>query len=216
MDTRVPTSIAPMLAQKSEPFDHPEWAFEVKWDGIRALGFSAGGAAWQVQTRGLHWVAQQFPELEPLSALPTGTVLDGEIVVLRDGRPSLAAVLGRLNTSLPAKVRHACARKQATLMVFDCLYSGGVALVGRPFRERREEARRLVGTLGAESVLVPDYFVGQGVATFEATCGLGLEGIMAKRLDSRYLPGRRCRSWRKIKSPDYRPDAGGEGVRWRN
>ncbi len=187
-----------MLAQRAEPFDSPDWAYELKWDGIRCLAFAKGGRV-ELQSRGGHWIGGKFPELEGLAELPDSTVLDGELVVLEGGRPSLAAVRQRLAIRRSLAIRDLARHRPAIFIAFDCLYASGDLMMDSPYRARRPIAEVLVRDLDYPGVIITDCFVGSGLALFKAVCAAGLEGVMAKHLDKPYLPGKRTTWWRKIK-----------------
>lgn len=141
----------------------------------------------------------RYPEFEVLGRLPPGTALDAEIVVLERGKPSFPRLQQREHLQDAHKVRIAAERLPATMMPFDLLYLAGESWLKRPLVERRARLSELIAALGDPHLLVPDYVVQHGVAYFAAAERAGLEGIMAKRLDSRYQPGKRSPDWLKIK-----------------
>src|SRR5262245_10070094 len=189
---------APMLAVKAEPFDSPEYLFEVKWDGVRALaGRDAGG--WQLWGRDLADYRLRYPELAPLAGLPAGTVLDGEIILLSGGVADLNALLARHGLAAP-RTGHARGQQgPVTYVVFDAPYALGRCLFGRPLAERREVARERVRALADARVVFSEGVVGAGRAFFARVVAAGQEGVLAKHLASRYQPGRRCAAWKKFK-----------------
>jgi DNA ligase D-like protein (predicted ligase) len=185
-----------MLASPGSPFDSDEYLYEIKWDGIRALAFFGKGLA-RLQGRKLTDSSDRYPEIvSALRALDGEGVLDGEIVVLdEDGRPDFQRVLVR------EQARTAGARSSAHPVVyiaFDLLHRNGESLLDLPLLERR----RLLSELLAKApspIVESAYVVGRGTALFEEARERGLEGIFAKRLDSRYQPGGRSQDWLKIK-----------------
>jgi DNA ligase D-like protein (predicted ligase) len=188
-----------MLASPGSPFDSDEYLFEIKWDGIRALAFFGKGLA-RLQGRKLTDSSERYPEiLAALRALEGEGILDGEIVVLDEGgRPDFQRVLVREL----ARGRDAAGGKSrahpVVYIAFDLLYRNGESLLDRPLVERRRLLSELLAA--APSPIVESaYVVGQGAALFEEAKAKGLEGIFAKRLDSRYLPGGRTRDWLKLK-----------------
>lgn len=213
----LPEHIEPMLARIGEPFDSPLHLFEPKWDGVRAIAY--------VDERGVRMhgrrrrdLAARYPELDFLARLPHGTVLDGELVVLgADGRPDFRGILTRENAS-PARVAQAARRHPVAYVVFDLLYERGEALLALPLRERRERLRALAAARASPRLIFSDGVVGQGRALFEVAQEQALEGIVAKRLDSPYLPGQRTDAWQKIKPVrtvhclvlGYEPDESGD------
>jgi len=184
-----------MLARIGDAFDSPDFLFEIKWDGIRAISYVEDGAL-RVHGRKRRDLADRYPELEPLRRLPSGTVLDGELVVLRpDGTPDFRAILGRENGRSAA--RRAGAR--VTYVVFDILYREHEPLLGKPLVERRRILEDIVGGAALPDVRVVEGIVGHGRALFAAACERDLEGVVGKRLDSPYRPGERTAAWQKIK-----------------
>jgi bifunctional non-homologous end joining protein LigD len=194
----------PMLASAAEPLeldDEEEWAFEMKWDGIRAVVEVAGGAV-RILTRNSNDVTAGYPELtEALAASypERSMVLDGEIVALdSSGRPSFGRLQQRMGLQKPREVEAARASTKVDLMVFDVLSLDGRSLVRQPYLERR---RILADTLPESSgpVHVPPVFDGDLEHAVAASRQLGLEGVMAKKREGVYSPGRRSRTWLKIK-----------------
>jgi len=185
-----------MLASPGSPFDSDEYLYEIKWDGIRALAFFGAGLA-RLQGRKLTDSSDRYPEITAgLKALPGEGILDGEIVVLDEkGRPDFQRVLVR------EQARTAGVKSRAHPVVyiaFDLLHRNGESLLDLPLVERRHLLSELLAK--APSPLVGStYVIGRGTALFEEAKERGLEGIFAKRLDSRYLPGERTRDWLKIK-----------------
>lgn len=187
-----------MLARRGEVFDSPDHLFEVKWDGIRALSF-VQGSAYRLMTRNRNDITKKYPELAVLSALPDGTVLDGELVVLDGDRPSFHKVLRREQASGHSTIARLTKSLPVLYVVFDLLYRGFDSIMGAPLSERREELDALVGAVGDPRLVLSQGLVGEGRALFKQTCDRELEGIVAKKLTSAYLPGRRTGAWTKIK-----------------
>ena len=179
-----------MLATRWEqPFDDPEWWFEVKWDGYRAIVGSDGTAIRARSRRGLD-LGGPFPELLDLP-IPAGVVLDAEVVAFDpDGRPSFSLLQRRSGFG----GTRTDARVGVNLVVFDLLFHGE-SIVDLPYEERRHQLELLELD---HPLVVPAPTATTGKALFEAVSVQGIEGIVAKRLGSRYLPGRRSPDWRKI------------------
>jgi bifunctional non-homologous end joining protein LigD len=197
----MPARVAPMLARAGTlPRDDDRWAFEIKWDGVRAIAHAQPGSL-RLESRNLHEITASYPELARLArALGSHrAVLDGEIVAFdADGRPSFGALAQRIHVSSPARARRLAQELPATYVIFDLLWLDGHSLLERPYVERR---RMLAGLgLRGERWQTPDHIVGRGRETFEASAAAGLEGIVAKRLDSPYEPGRRSGAWIKLKN----------------
>jgi bifunctional non-homologous end joining protein LigD len=197
----MPDRIVPMLAQiGSLPADEARYGFEVKWDGIRALLYWRPGRL-RIETRNLAEVSARWPELrgigEELAA--RSAVLDGEIVAFDDeGRPSFERLQSRMHVTGEAAIRRRAAEIRATYVIFDLLWLEGEGLMDRPYTERRERLEALA--LHGAAWQTPGYHRGEGARLLEATREQGLEGVVAKRLDSRYEPGRRSGAWVKIKN----------------
>jgi len=194
----VPDHIEPMLAKSGEPFDSGDHVFELKWDGVRAVTYVDDRGV-RMHGRRRRDLRTRYPELDFLAELPEGTVVDGELVVLRDdGKPDFRAVLSRENASASG-VAAAARRHPVVYVLFDLLYDRGESLLDRQFHDRRERLQGLVAELKRPRLLAAEGVVGSGLAMFEAAKEQELEGIVAKRLDSPYLPGQRTDAWTKIK-----------------
>src|SRR5262249_2619269 len=142
----------------------------------------------------------RFPELHALGEQLAGTdaVLDGEIVMLDDrGRPSFERLQPRMHVASPSTARRLAAEAPPVLMLSDLRCVAGHPLCGLPYRERRRALARL--GLAGPTWQTPPSTSGNGARVLEAAERLGLEGVVAKRLDSPYLPGRRSDAWRKVK-----------------
>jgi DNA ligase D-like protein (predicted ligase) len=188
-----------MLATSGEPFDSQDFTFEVKWDGTRVLAFIEGDGHRLLNRRKAD-AAERYPELEFLRALEPGTVLDGEIVVLRDGKPDFRLLLSREHAGGALRRRTAAREHPATYVVFDQLYAGFEPCMDEPIEKRRERLRGLVQRAAQPRLAFSEEVRGTGRAFFDAACRQGLEGIMAKRLGSIYTPGKRSDAWIKIKA----------------
>jgi bifunctional non-homologous end joining protein LigD len=197
----LPMGLRPMLARLAElPSHDEEYAFEIKWDGIRAL-VSVDGGGVGVTTRTGRDVTPRYPELRPLGeALGARAVLlDGEIVAFDpDGRPSFGRLQQRMQLTSDSVIRRRAREVPVVLMLFDVLHLEGRSLLGLPYTERRELLEGL--ELGGPAWQTPAYHRGDGAALLELSRGQGLEGVVAKRLDSRYEPGVRTGAWLKLKN----------------
>jgi bifunctional non-homologous end joining protein LigD len=196
----MPDFLEPMLARLSTmPKDEERWAFEVKWDGIRAIARSEPGRLHLI-TRNGNDVSGAYPELRALNrALGSrSAMLDGEIVAFdEDGKPSFQALQPRIHLRGESAVKRQAAEHPVTFVIFDLLWLDGHSLLDLPYSERRERLAAL--ELDGEHWRVPRHHEGQGSELLAATREQGLEGVVAKRLDSRYAPGRRDGSWLKVK-----------------
>ena len=201
-ERRPPSSLQPMLAVPvGEPFSRRGWLFEVKYDGVRALATLRDG---EVRLRGRRGRDEsgRYPEIR--DALPgalraTEAVIDGEIVALDpEGRPSFERLQRRINVTGARQVALAAADVPASLAAFDLLHLDGHDLRDLPLRLRKRLLRDLL-TETAE-VRYADHIEDDGEALFAAIRERGLEGMVAKRGDSRYEGGRRSATWLKVKA----------------
>ena len=196
-----PPAMKPMLAEAvAEPFDDPKWTFEPKLDGARTLAYVATDHTILYSRTGRDQTGQ-YPELRNLATYVNAlhAVLDGEIVVLGpDGQPSFNLLQQRINITSPVDVDRARKAHPVVLYVFDILWVDNEDLTGLPLTERREILHNVVTEAGP---LAFTYSVeGDGRAFYEAAKGLGIEGVVAKKLDSVYEQGKRSHDWRKIKA----------------
>ncbi|MBE0618458.1 MAG: non-homologous end-joining DNA ligase, partial [Proteobacteria bacterium] len=186
----MPSGVRPMLATAARaPFDHPDWLFEVKWDGYRAVAEVRGGHV-QLYSRNLLPLNERFsPIADALRECRFEAVLDGEVVAVDDqGHPDFQRL-----QDYPKSGGH------LLYYVFDLLHFQGHDLTGLPLLRRKEILKRI---LPASSRLrFSDHVAGDGVLFFKVAKDKGLEGIVAKRGQSRYLPGKRSRQWLKVKAP---------------
>jgi bifunctional non-homologous end joining protein LigD len=197
----MPERVAPMLARLADlPSDQERWAFEVKWDGVRALAYSEPGRL-RLEARSGNDITSRYPELHRLNrALSShSAILDGEIVAFdEDGRPSFGRLQHRMHIASEAQARRLSKDSPVVYVIFDLLWLDGHSVMGLPYTDRRELLSRL--ELTGTHWQVPDYVAGDGSALQQASRAQQLEGIVAKRLDSPYEPGRRSTCWRKIKN----------------
>lgn len=179
-----------MLAtRRDQPFDDERWWFEIKWDGYRAIVAAEGGSIRARSRRGLDLLGP-FPEVAALE-LPDGVVVDGEIVAFDEqGRPSFSLLQRRTGFA----GRATGARVGVNLVVFDVLFHGE-DITDLPYEERRALLDRLEL---AAPIVVPEPTPSAGTSLYAAVKEQGMEGIVAKRLGSRYTPGRRSDDWQKI------------------
>ena len=197
----MPEHIEPMKATLARglPRDDAAWAYEIKWDGVRAIAYCEGGTV-RLESRNLRDISSQYPDVRKLGGQlgTTEAVLDGEIVAFDDdGRPSFQHLQGRMHLASESTVRRRMAEIPATYVIFDLLYLEGRSLFDLPYTERRARLEEL--GLDGPSWQTPRHHVGDGGALLELTRKRDLEGIVAKRLESPYRPGRRSRDWLKIK-----------------
>lgn len=190
--------LRPMLATLTEDgFDDPEWSFEPKWDGIRAL--AACDTKTRLVSRNGNNVTPGYPELNALheQLVAIDAILDGEIVAFEDGRPSFQRLQGRMHVRDAQRLERLARTIPVVFMAFDLIYLDGVDLTGQPFAERRRLLEESV--VVSEQLQLSPVVEGSGRALFTAAREQDLEGIVAKRSDSTYQPGKRSRSWLKVK-----------------
>jgi DNA ligase D-like protein (predicted ligase) len=183
--------IEPMLLWRTDalPDDAARWEYQLKFDGYRAIAFKTGGKV-QLRSRNDNDFSLRYPSVvKGLATLPDETVVDGEIVALdEDGRPSFSAL------------QHS-GSSNATIVyyVFDVMVLGGRDVRGEPFDARRELLRRRVITKLTEPVRHIERFDASLRDLLHAVKAQGLEGLVAKRRDSRYEPGLRSGAWMKMR-----------------
>ena len=196
----LPEVLEPMLAVPGElppPAQDGNWGYEFKWDGVRALARVEGGRIRLHARKGTD-ITARYPELRALGEElgSTEVWLDGEIVALHDGRPSFAALQQRMHMEGERLVRRLAAEVPVTYLVFDVLHLDGRSCLELPYSRRRELLEGL-GLTGPYWHTSPSY-TGDGAAVVDAAKEQRLEGVIAKRLASRYLAGRRSSDWVKI------------------
>ncbi len=197
----MPDKVVPMMARSGKlPRDDERWAYEIKWDGVRAIVHSEPGRM-RLHSRNLNDITARYPELSRLNRALSShrAILDAEVVALdADGRPSFGALQRRMHLASESAVRRLAREAPVTLMIFDLLWLDGHSLMGLPYVERRDRLAAL--DLNGERWRTPDHVVGRGADMLQVTAAQGLEGVIAKRLDSPYEPGRRSQCWIKVKN----------------
>ena len=196
MDLTFPEPVKAMLAGLGEIPHGPDWVYEPKFDGIRAVVYLSAAGGLRVLSRNDRDITAGYPELEVLPRMLAGraVVLDGELVTLdQRGAPSFSALQRRMHVKRVTAALLAAAPVQ--YVVFDLLHLDG-SLVARPWQERRN----LLEGLGLYRlpIQVSPVFESEPQAVFDAMVAEGLEGIVAKRRDAAYQPGRRSPSWVKV------------------
>ena len=187
----------PMLASQGTTIPRgPQWVHEIKWDGMRVLVDVADGQM-TLLSRNENDVTVSFPELSTLAApgMPEDMLLDGEVVALDGGIPSFSALAERMHVRDVRKARSLAIAHPVTFMAFDLLRLYGVDLTSRPLAERRATLERIA--LAGPGYQVPPAY-DDGDTLQAATLENGLEGVVSKRLSSKYSPGRRSPDWLKF------------------
>ncbi len=197
----MPIAVLPMLAKPSQmPEDYDNYGFEIKWDGIRAI-FYLDQKRLRITSRNLKDITHQYPELHSICGENGNKqmVLDGEIISLgEDGRPSFSRLQHRMNLSSGKAIRQAMEAIPVIYIIFDLIYLNGCSLQDLPYTERRGVLEGL--RLSGPTWQTPDFTRGKGPEVLAASRDLGLEGVVAKRLDSTYQPGKRTGAWLKIRN----------------
>jgi bifunctional non-homologous end joining protein LigD len=183
----LPPGLSPMLATTGALPHGAAWAYEVKWDGVRALVAVEGGHV-RATSRNGNDITGGYPELAGLDV--PDALLDGELVALADGVPDFGTLQARMHVRSPSPAL--VTATPVTFLPFDVLHLGDRSLLDLSYDERRA----VLDTLGLDA---PAPFHGDGQLLLDTTKTQGLEGVVAKRRDSPYLPGRRTESWVKVK-----------------
>jgi bifunctional non-homologous end joining protein LigD len=198
----LPTGLRPMLAVTgAAPADRENWALEMKWDGVRALAYIERGRV-RLMSRTERDITVAYPELARLGSATTHKqlLLDGEIVVFGEGGwPEFEALQPRMHVTSAAQAAMLAGQTPVTYLVFDLLQLDGRPLLDMEYRDRRALLDELA--LNGPSWQTPPYFPGEDFEAVQAVSSQHrMEGVVAKRLDSRYAPGVRTDHWRKIKN----------------
>ncbi len=193
---RVPgVPLTPMLATAGALPRGPGWCYEFKWDGVRVLSVFDGGPP-RLYARSGATVTVAYPEIATLE-LPPGSLLDGEMVVLDGaGRPSFTVLAERMHVREPARAARLAVTVPVTYMVFDLLRYAGEDLMHQPYAVRRTRLEEIMPA--GPHWMVPPVFL-DGAATAAAARENRLEGVVAKRVDTPYVPGLRSPDWIKVK-----------------
>jgi len=194
----MPTHVGPMLATLSDrPFSDPNWLFEIKWDGVRALAWIDNGEL-RLRARSGSDIISQYPELAGMPEAFSGqqAIIDGEIAVLdSSGQSDFEKLQERMHVRNPAQ--KLLSEFPVIFCAFDLLYCDGYDLRAAPLLERKQFLQRLLHT--SDRIRYSDHQVEKGKELFELAKQNGLEGIVAKRIDSRYV-SERSANWLKLKT----------------
>jgi len=199
-----PEQVEPMLATLTDAAhfgDESGWAFEMKWDGVRAVAYLAAGRVKLLSRKGRDDTKAYFDVADELPKINAKTaILDGEVVVTdAAGRPNFGLLQHRINLTKPADIERTAKTYPAQLMLFDILELNGQSLIKKTYQERREILENLIPPEPGSRIQVPPIFEGDLRAALETADQLRLEGVVAKRRNSIYQPGRRTHIWLKIK-----------------
>ncbi len=195
----MPEDLAPMMAFSTDkPPAGKDWLYEIKWDGVRALCFIGEGKIHMISRNGNSF-DRQYPELSvvPHFVNAETAVLDGEIAALDEkGRPSFGVIQPRIHQTDPNTISHLARNNPVKLFLFDLLYLDGYDLRGVPLVERKEALKRILEP--GDRIQYSEHFAAKGEEMLDVARRHGLEGVMAKKADSKY-ESRRSNSWLKIK-----------------
>jgi bifunctional non-homologous end joining protein LigD len=186
----------PMLAKEApNPFSSRDWIFEIKWDGFRAIAYVNEDVS--LRSRNNKELINNFPELQELKQLTRSVVLDGEIVVINNGRADFQALQERGKAVKASEIQSQTLRQPAQYVVFDILEKDGKSVMELPLLERKKLLQTSLKE--GKNVVISDFVEEKGEDYYKAALEKGIEGVMAKRKDSSYQPGLRTGDWLKIK-----------------
>jgi DNA ligase D-like protein (predicted ligase) len=190
--------IKPMLATAAQPFSHPDYLYEVKWDGYRALLYLTSSET-KIYSRNLKPLTNTFPELVNLHQQinKKSLVLDGEIIILDQGKPSFNKLQARGRLKEQMKINQAVKMNPALYMAFDVLYLAGQSVMKQTLLERKALLEKVINE--GKYILISRHIIGAGDEFYNACVAQGLEGVVAKQMQSPYLPGSRSVYWKKIR-----------------
>jgi bifunctional non-homologous end joining protein LigD len=194
----LPDRLRPMLPMPAAaPFDSPDYAFDVAWDGVRALASVTAGVV-QLWGRDLADLSARYPEVQALADLaPAQTIVDGELIVTDpDGRPDSVALAARQHAATRQSIMRLAEEHPVTYVVYDLLYLDGRSMLKEPLLRRRPRMFEAIRSSGRIYVLEP--VADDGLAFYDAAREKGLDGVIAKRFDSPYRPGQRHPDWLQI------------------
>ena len=194
-------NLHPMLiADSVPPFDDPAWIYEVKWDGERCIAYldpmKINGT--ELRNKRNRTLLFQVPELSTIhKQVKKPCVLDGELIAVKAGKPSFYEIQRRTMMHNPLRISLAGKQGPASFVAFDCIWLDGRDLMTTPLLERKAALQRNV--MENKRIAVSRAFAGTGTALYELVKEQKLEGIVAKKADSLYYPGKRTKDWKKIK-----------------
>lgn len=187
-----------LIGAEGEAFDDPEYLYELKLDGVRCLAFVGDGETVLRNKRNL-LVSPIYPELAGMHKQVKGRcILDGELVTVIDGKPQFSEIQRRALMSDPFKIKLAAAQHPVSFTAFDILCQDGEDLMGLPLVKRKERLTKAARENAA--LAVSRVIEGRGKALYALTEQRGLEGVVAKKKDSLYYPGKRTKDWIKCKN----------------
>ncbi len=185
-----------MLAKTTlKPFSDKKWIFEIKWDGFRAIAYVE--EPFSLKSRNGKELKHNFPEIDEITKLTSNTVVDGEIIIMKEGKPDFQSLLQRGQAVSAGEIKRQRERASAIYIVFDILEKDGKPLTNLPLTERKQVLKESLRE--SSYVLLNDFIEEKGETYYQLALDKGLEGIIAKRKDSHYEEGLRTGSWLKVK-----------------
>ena len=186
----------PMLAKVApDAFSDKDWIFEIKWDGFRAISYVDSQLS--IKSRNEKELKNNFPELSELTKVANGLVVDGEIIVMREGVPDFQTLLERGQALSAREIERQAKLAPAEYVVFDVLEKDGKSLTGLSLMERKKILKESLKE--GIHIILSDFIEEKGEAYYKLILERGLEGVMAKKKDSYYEEGLRTGNWLKIK-----------------
>ena len=181
------------------PFDSNDYLYQVKWDGVHVLAYISDDNI-QLFNRKKNERTNQFPEIVyELNDIPSGTILDGEVICLNDeGKPDFFRVLKRDQTRNDSKINALTMTHPVHYMIFDMLYYKGESLISQPLSQRLKLLQENIQS--SHTLQIVDSVMHNGIALFDTVDKEDMEGIVAKKIDSPYIMGTKSPLWKKIKA----------------
>lgn len=194
-------NISPMLiGADGEAFDSEDFIYELKWDGERCLAYLDPGGETELRNKRNLKMLPKVPELAKIhDQVSKRCILDGELMIMKDGRPDFYEIQKRSLTSNSFKIQLAAKQHPANFVAFDILYYNGKDLTLLPLIERKKYLKQAITTETAR-LAISRYIPNQGIPLYHLAEQQNLEGIVAKRKDSIYTTGKRTKDWIKIKN----------------
>lgn len=193
----LPLNFKPMLATMAEPFNSQEFTYEIKWDGYRCLAFL--DSTTRLQSRNLKNITASFPELGNIhhQFRHSGCLVDGEVIALRNGKPSFSELQKRAQLKNPDHIQAVMKTIPVIYIIFDLLYLNHLPIYEKPLAERRQLLRE--NTIEGDQLILASFIEEKGIEYFSSIAKMGMEGVIAKKKVSLYLPGKRGKQWLKFK-----------------
>ena len=186
-----------LIAQMQDPFDDPDWIYELKLDGCRCVAYLEPGQVILRNKRNME-LLPRFIELREINRqVKERCVLDGELIVMANGVPDFYELQKRTLLTNPVKIELGAKMLPASFVVYDCLQAGKKVLLDVPLMERKNVLDQLIEE--NERISVSRYIWEKGCQLFQMTVEQELEGVVAKKASSLYYPGKRTKEWIKFK-----------------